>query len=179
MNFNKTSMALIFGTLILVGCGGGGTETDPVAESAIINTLDTITELTEQGQVLQVIISCTDCLSSLNEYSWSIDGVIISATDNYVLKMQDFNKEIRIDVSVNNNNNLADTTYKVIVPSRIQVTEIYSNTEAFSALKSNGNVVTWGDNYTGGDSSAVELTNIVDIYSNIFAFAALKTDGSV
>jgi hypothetical protein len=30
----------------------------------------------------------------------------------------------------------------------------------------------------GGDSSAVELTNVTEIYSTLHAFAALKTDGS-
>ena len=60
-----------------------------------------------------------------------------------------------------------DTTYEVIVPSPPQVAKIYSTNTAFAALKTDGTVVTWGG--YGGDSSAVELTNVAEIYSNIEA----------
>jgi len=62
------------------------------------------------------------------------------------------------------------------------VTNIYSNSRAFAALKSDGSVITWGDPAYGGDSSSVasELSSgVTNIYSTGFAFAALKSDGSV
>ena len=79
------------------------------------------------------------------------------------------------------------------------VISIYSNLEAFAALKSNGSVVTWGNVLFGGNSSVVVSSflngnqtiaqgasvasslssGLVAIYSNKNAFAALKEDGSV
>ena len=56
------------------------------------------------------------------------------------------------------------------------------NGSAFATLKSDGSVVTWGDQANGGNSSSVanQLGNAVSqITSNYYAFAALKGDGSV
>jgi len=79
------------------------------------------------------------------------------------------------------------------------VISIYTNLEAFAALKSNGSVVTWGNVLSGGNSSVVTYnyingnqtisqsanvssslsSGVVAIYSNDNAFAALKENGSV
>lgn len=62
------------------------------------------------------------------------------------------------------------------------VARIYSNQEAFAAVKENGSVVTWGRDYNGGNSSSVaaRLTSgVTSISSSRRAFAALKSDGSV
>ena len=58
---------------------------------------------------------------------------------------------------------------------------IYSTSRAFAAKKTDGTVVTWGDPYSGGDSSfvAANLTSVDVIYSTRRAFAAKKTDGTV
>jgi uncharacterized protein YjbI with pentapeptide repeats len=77
------------------------------------------------------------------------------------------------------------------------VVNIYSNNNAFAALKSNGSVVTWGNSLYGGRmtvntnisynvgaperyfssiSSSIN-SNVAAIYSNPSAFAAVKTDG--
>jgi Ca2+-binding RTX toxin-like protein len=66
----------------------------------------------------------------------------------------------------------------------IDVTQIFSTDYAFSALRSDGSVITWGDASSGGDSSAVtkKLNGTIDvtqIFSNDYAFAALRVDGSV
>ena len=55
------------------------------------------------------------------------------------------------------------------------VVEIYSNEVAFAALKSDGTVVTWGEDNSGGDSSAVasELTNVQTIKASGSAFTAM------
>ena len=45
------------------------------------------------------------------------------------------------------------------------VKTIYSSGGAFAALKNDGSVVSWGNDYYGGDSSAVasQLTNVKTI----------------
>jgi alpha-tubulin suppressor-like RCC1 family protein len=69
-----------------------------------------------------------------------------------------------------------------ITSSNSNVTEIYSASSAFAALKSDGSVVSWGYNEYGGDSSSVAAQlayGVVSIYSNYASFAALKSNGSV
>jgi Ca2+-binding RTX toxin-like protein len=79
-----------------------------------------------------------------------------------------------------------------------KVKEIYSNSGAYAALRTDGSVVTWGGSWSGGDSSvngwdyntntnmsksvAAELNGSVDVtnvYTNGQSFAALRADGSV
>ena len=58
----------------------------------------------------------------------------------------------------------------------------WRNKYAFAALKTSGNVITWGGSSLGGDSSQVSSSlssGVSVIYSTSEAFAALKTDGSV
>ena len=58
----------------------------------------------------------------------------------------------------------------------------WRNEFAFAALKTSGNVITWGSSSSGGDSSQVSSSlssGVSMIYSTYAAFAALKTDGSV
>ena len=145
---------------------------------AIISDLDIIGNWSE-GQTLQAIISCTECLPEMHEYNWTIEGVSVSNTDSYVLIENDLDKEIRIEVSANNNENLADTADEVIVAGSNKVEKIYSSWGAFAALKTDGSVVTWGDNNNGANSNSVDLNNVSEIYSTYQSFAALKTDGSV
>jgi alpha-tubulin suppressor-like RCC1 family protein len=63
----------------------------------------------------------------------------------------------------------------------VDVNSIYSNPNAFAALKNNGTVVTWGSQTDGGNSSAVkdQLVDVNSIFSTSYAFAALKKNGSV
>ena len=62
------------------------------------------------------------------------------------------------------------------------VKTIYRSSNAFAALKEDGSVVTWGNTYSGGDSSSVAnklKSGVIAIYSNANAFVALKEDGSI
>jgi hypothetical protein len=79
------------------------------------------------------------------------------------------------------------------------IIDIYSNINAFAALKNDGSVVTWGSIGSGGNSTVSKLSyvngneviteytsvsaslssGVVKIYSNMGAFAALKNNGSV
>ena len=106
MNFNKKNLALVFSFTALSGCGGASDpSTEIVAVPATINALDISVELTEHDRLLRAVINCTNCLESSHQYSWSIDDVIVSTSDVFVLKDQDLDKEIRIEVSINNNDN--------------------------------------------------------------------------
>ena len=49
---------------------------------------------------------------------------------------------------------------------------------AFAALKTSGNVITWGDSNSSQVASSLS-SGVSVIYSAYEAFAALKTDGSV
>ncbi|HHQ4456581.1 TPA: Ig-like domain-containing protein [Aeromonas hydrophila] len=50
--------------------------------------------------------------------------------------------------------------------------------DAFAAITQDGRVITWGDNFEGADSEAVQnaLRNVTAIYSNYVAFAAVIGD---
>ncbi|OLP79222.1 hypothetical protein AK812_SmicGene40514 [Symbiodinium microadriaticum] len=63
----------------------------------------------------------------------------------------------------------------------MEVQQIQANELAFAAILGDGSVVTWGDAYFGGDSSAVrdQLKNVQQIQANDRAFAAILGDGSV
>jgi hypothetical protein len=54
----------------------------------------------------------------------------------------------------------------------------YRNMHAFSALKSDGTVVSWGNPVEGGTTPA-GLSGVAQVFSNEAAFAALKSDGTV
>jgi len=70
-----------------------------------------------------------------------------------------------------------DVSYKLK-----NIIAVYSNSNAFVALKEDGSVVSWGSVYSGGNSSSVAdklSSNVTALYSTRTAFAALKSDGSV
>jgi alpha-tubulin suppressor-like RCC1 family protein len=71
------------------------------------------------------------------------------------------------------------------------VVKVVASEDAFAALKLNGRVVAWGDDYSGGNPYSIDedasppldpadlASGVVEIVANDSAFAALKTDGSV
>ena len=67
-----------------------------------------------EGETLIATVNCTECLTAMNKYNWSIDGKSISNTNSYLLTSADLAKKIRIDVSANNNANLIDNAYQTI-----------------------------------------------------------------
>ena len=56
-----------------------------------------------------------------------------------------------------------------------------STDRAFALVKADESVVTWGDEFYGGDSSAVrrQLVDVIHVYSTDCAFAAVKADRTV
>ena len=56
-----------------------------------------------------------------------------------------------------------------------------TNDHAIAALKSDGQVVTWGAKTYGGDASLVkaQLVDVQAIYGNDKAFAAVTADGNI
>ena len=78
--------------------------------------------------------------------------------------------------------NVVDHVIRLDVSIKAGVTQIYSTSSAFAAVKDDGSVVTWGNSSDGGDSSTVSddlSSGVTQIYSNNVAFSALKGDGSV
>ena len=72
------------------------------------------------------------------------------------------------------------TPIQVNAPGRTN--QEWRNQDAFAAIKADGSVITWGNSFSGGDSSTVAGkldSNVSQIFSNRDAFAALKADGSV
>lgn len=62
------------------------------------------------------------------------------------------------------------------------VIKIFSNVSAYVALKADGRVVAWGEEFSGGVAppSVTDMNSgVVKIFSTSYAFAALKSDGSV
>ena len=64
------------------------------------------------------------------------------------------------------------------------MTQLFSTTAAFAALRDDGSVVTWGNSEEGGDSSAVAsaldgTNDVTAIRSTNAAFVALHVDGTV
>ena len=55
---------------------------------------------------------------------------------------------------------------------------VFSNSEAFAALKSNGSITAWGHPDYGGSNAPTD-TGYVNVFSKWQAFAALKSDGSI
>ncbi|TRX54930.1 hypothetical protein [Thalassomonas sp. M1454] len=79
---------------------------------------------------------------------------------------------------------LNDTlTYNFAVSTKNSAQAIVANKSAFSAIRKDGSVATWGDPRSGGDSSNVQqyLQNVSKIYAHHdgSGFAALREDNSV
>ena len=67
----------------------------------------------------------------------------------------------------------------------MDVEDIVSTHSAFAAIRSDGSVITWGNENDGGDSSSVadsldgEEHDVLKIWSNASSFAVLLDNGSV
>lgn len=174
-------LAYLLSFSAIAGCGGGGGDTTEANTTldlpAVISSLPII-GAGENGEVLIAGIACSNCLPSSFEFSWSIGGEIISSMYGYRLTTHDYNKEIRLNVSVNNEAGLPDTAYKIIVPSQLEYTEIYSTSRSFSAITTEGNVIAWGHGMYGGDTGSANLNGVDKILTSDYAFIALKVDGS-
>ena len=70
------------------------------------------------------------------------------------------------------------------------VIQIVSSENVFAAIKSDGSVVVWGDDYSiccstssyqyiTAETAAPLLVNVVSITASTYAFAAIRSDGSV
>ncbi|WP_188693099.1 hypothetical protein [Bowmanella pacifica] len=84
-------------------------------------------------------------------FKWSVNGEVVSKAESYLLDYENVNNEIRIDVSVTNEDLVSTSAFKLVFPERTQVVDIASSNYAFSALKSDGSVISWGKLPSGVD----------------------------
>ena len=79
--------------------------------------------------------------------------------------------------------NQSDDVEVVVNVVNVKTVNIFSNKNAYVALKDNGSIVTWGIKEYGADNTAAAAVVDEDAVSHVeateFAFAALKTNGSV
>jgi len=139
----------------------------------------------EEGGFLKAQVECSHCEPDMTEYTWSIESdgeqQIIATGDTYTVEAAHIAKEISVKAKAINSagvpGNLLIQKYALN-----RVKKIFSNEQAFAALKTDGSLITWGPSAAGGDSSAVnaQLTSgVKEVYANNYAFAAIKEDGSV
>lgn len=60
-----------------------------------------------------------------------------------------------------------------------EVTQLIAGGNAFAALLSNNEVITWGDPRNGGNPTGIVLADVDTLYSNHSSFAAKKHDGTL
>jgi alpha-tubulin suppressor-like RCC1 family protein len=72
----------------------------------------------------------------------------------------------------------ADSRY--VSDELVDVKALASTSSAFSALKGDGTVVSWGDGQNGGNNNSVrdQLVDVVSIWGDKHTFVAQKSDGS-
>ncbi len=184
VTFIRHYLTALFSIITISACGGGGGEN--LQENAIKTPLPALIstiEITGEwavGQTLNATISCTECLPSMHEYSWSINGKNISITDSYTLTSYDIDKSIRIEVSVNNDEGLADNAYQIITPIYSNhVVDIHKNGNAFAAFKSDNSVVSWGSIGSNENNIVFPLKDVTKLLSTGRTFAAFKENGTV
>lgn len=64
-------------------------------------------------------------------------------------------------------------------PAVADVLQLIAGRDSFAALRSNNEVITWGDPRNGGNPTGVDLVNVDTLYSTHSGFAAKKQDGSL
>lgn len=64
-------------------------------------------------------------------------------------------------------------------PGVADVIQLIASRDSFAALRSNNEVITWGDPRNGGNPTGVDLVHVDTLYSTHSGFAAKKHDGTV
>lgn len=139
----------------------------------------------EVGSSLQAQIECDFCEPSMTEFTWSIESEgeqqTIATGDTYTVEVAHMTKEISVRAKAVNS---AGVTGSLLIQKYAlnRVEKLFSNEQAFAAVKTDGSLVVWGASAAGGDSSAVNdqlASGVKEVYSNNYAFAAIKEDGRV
>ncbi|MFT5705416.1 MAG: hypothetical protein ACI8SK_001371 [Shewanella sp.] len=132
------------------------------------------------GSVLTGKISCGSCSAAKYQYKWVINGLTAGTASTYTFTTADIGQNIRLEVM---GTDIYGQSVSEYVVNQISFVEsIFSNKNAFAALKDNGSVVTWGIASYGGDSNTVAdklSSGVKSIFPSDYAFAALKDDGSM
>jgi autotransporter passenger strand-loop-strand repeat protein len=170
-------------TLVLTDAQVGKTITVVVSYTDGKNTLESVTSGTTAavtGINSSPTVTRTNNIKSYPEHTL---GEFRNSTDVALIK-----DDGSVDALGYGDNSVVKTQLN----GTIDVSQIFSTSAAFAALRTDGSVVTWGGDIlysdrtvaSGGNNSAVatQLNGTIDvsqIFSTYAAFAALRTDGSV
>ncbi|MGI2260718.1 Ig-like domain-containing protein [Shewanella sp. GXUN23E] len=198
LNLTYTPNDISYGTDIFyyqVEDGEGNTATAQITVTVGAPAAPAITSLTlDYAGALQARLVCDNCSHpSLTRYQFDVDGLPVSGIgDSYALVNDDKDKPLAVTATVmnkycnadgsgvNGSNACRQSRARSVIQA-VYVKQVYPSKYAFTALKSDGSAIAWGDANYGGDSSAVQsqLVDIVEITQSERAFAALKSDGTV
>lgn len=145
----------------------------------IITTLS-VNGVPGAGQLLTPNLTCSSCDPTLYQYQWTSNGLNVGSGATYTLQATDMHQAIRLTVTGQDSYQQTTTEHITISPKVIKT--IFGKISAFAALTHNGEVITWGGNSSGGDSSNVSAEIAADVehvYLASYAMAALKSDGSL
>ncbi|MGL4580604.1 MAG: Ig-like domain-containing protein [Shewanella xiamenensis] len=135
----------------------------------------------EAAGFLRADVTCAHCDITKYQYAWIINGLTVGTGETYTPTAADDGFNIRLEVTGQDVYGLV-APMQYVVYAKSKVIKILGSEQAFTAVKDNGSVVTWGVAENGGDSSSVsgQLTSgVKTIYSTMWAFAAVKDNGSV
>ncbi len=137
------------------------------------------------GGVLVPKVECSTCEKDLYQYQWTVDGRVVGSESTYALTDYD----MRLDITGEDAFGQIATAYTVYRVSSVAYHIESSRSGAFSALYTDGSVVTWGKGSYGGvpyyndpetdNRVDITLSGIKTVFSADYAFAALKEDDTV
>lgn len=199
----KTIITTLSTAVILVGCGSEGAfDSSPTTPPTTPPTFSALQVGYDAGNIV-ITTACENCEASKTAYEYYLDGISTgpaTLSNQYHLLPGDKGKSLGVKVTIENefcddtNNIGCKTTTAEVVNSMIYAKSIipnygmfqydimdmdptkFNSESAFAALLSDGSVVTWGDAYSGGDSSHVQtqLVNIKSISNSNFDFVAIN-----
>lgn len=125
-----------------------------------------------------------------NNITALIDGTpSIDINNKNIIKIIKTSNDVHVALTMNgyviswyyNDNHHLNDAFNNVKNELINIIDIQNTEYGFAALTYDGNVITWGNEYFGGNCNYVKdnLNNVIELYSNKNSFVALKNDNSV
>ncbi|MGL6316476.1 hypothetical protein [Vibrio sp. WXL103] len=175
---------LLSAVFILLGCGSER----EVTQTPMLMVSDISVEGEwEEGGVLRASASCQECQNNLIEYHWSQFGEPLADGSALLLSSAiDYQQPITLTASVKVGNHTAKAVVDVAANRVVELfgrpyyQPFFSGGRAFSARKSDGSVVAWGDPRAGGDTSqiAAQLSQVTKLFGDFNSLGVVK-DNSI